>query len=275
VLQKIRIGVVVITALIGYSQSASAWTRTADFEKGQVNSTAEGTDAFDRLAGRSIYTTENAFSGAQAAKLRVREGEEGYGEFGGVIDFPKEVTKGDEVWIRLRAYFPGSYIFLDEPQINKFFRVRTEGPQKGKRWANIYMNDSRTEFEMSAAPWHRVRDSGPPRGKWETYELYLRFDDKPLDGGGQGIARVWIDGQLKGEFSDVSTLAEPKGVAHALNVFTWWGNDGPPRDLFLYVDDIKMTTRTPNSVDAEGNPHIGLGNDPRPSSPDRVKVEVK
>lgn len=249
-------------AVLGIGTSdAMGWTRTAGFEDGKVGEQAQDTeDSFDGAAGLSKYTTEQVFSGDMASKVQVREGAEGWGTFGGVIDFPENVGRHGEVWVKISVLFPESYEWMPEPHNSKFIRVRTKGPEIGSRYNNIYLDDRRIRYIRSG--WKTIRDYGPPRGEWVTYEWYIRFDHVSTDDGGQGKTRFWIDGEPVAEHTDVATLAEKDAEAFALYVFTWYGNLGAPRDLHAYVDDIVITTNA-TGVDQTGHPYIGVGSPPQ------------
>ena len=55
---------------------------------------------------------------------------------------------------------------------------------------------------------------GPPlaRDRWESYEVYLFIDNQSVDAGGKGRFRVWRDGTLIFDRTDVPTISTPDGT---------------------------------------------------------------
>lgn len=256
----------IIACFLFVPATAFSWTRIADFENGEIGTKAENApDAFDDAAGFSTYTKERVFKGEQAARVQVKKDSEGWGTFGGVINFPEHVDEGKEVWVSISVYFPESYVFRKPPGDNKFIRIRTKGPRLGSRYAQLYLTDDRIRFIRTASNWKTLRNDGPPRGEWVTYEIYLRFGHVPSSENGFGRMRFWMDGDLVAEHNDVSTLGESDAYAYSLYVFTWWGNGGPPKDLHAYVDNIVITTE-PRATDSYGNSYIGMRSPPSPPS---------
>jgi hypothetical protein len=103
-------------------------------------------------------------------------------------------------------------------------------------------------------PWSDIRGIGAQTttGTWHSYEQYVKFSNTP----GKGIFRFWQDGNLIFEDKVTPTLGV-SAQADFIYLFTYWNGDAP-KSQSAYVDDIVITSATPNNHDAAGNPFIGL-----------------
>jgi hypothetical protein len=82
------------------------------------------------------------------------------------------------------------------------------------------------------------------RGTWQHWELYLKLNDA---GSANGIARLWIDGRLVTEASDVNYRGPGRADAR------WWifhwsptyggGGEGPPHEQYLDFDQVYVSGR--------------------------------
>ncbi len=91
-------------------------------------------------------------------------------------------------------------------------------------------------------------------GSWQAYEQYIKFSSVS----GQGVYRVWQDGKLVFEDLDTATLRSSSSISDLIYLFTYW-NNGAPKTQSAYVDDIIVTNERPDTLDANGNPYVGLG----------------
>jgi hypothetical protein len=98
----------------------------------------------------------------------------------------------------------------------------------------------------------------PQFGVWEVYEMYLKFDNVSTDNGGQALVRVWKNGVLKGEFTNRRTLSNSDSYSDRTHIFTYW-NGGAPKTQHMWLDDVVVTSDTPDAVDSHGNPYVGAG----------------
>ncbi len=260
------------------SGNASAFIITADFEKGAVGSVAQkpNEDGFDNTAQDSRYVDSPALSGNQAGSVTVRQGENGFGRWGGAFQFPYPLSQGDSVWFRVNVYYPSGWDFDCRcSQGMKFMRIHTAAPSgsntnqgyhstliKGGTTGGLITVDS----EVNGASFRdNNRGPGPgdnrqglgspaPRNKWITYEMMIRFHSQP----GQGIYRVWQDGELIFEDTKTATLRDANSISDFVYLYTYW-NNGAPKTQTSYVDDIVITDVVPAKRDAQGNPYIGTG----------------
>ena len=91
-------------------------------------------------------------------------------------------------------------------------------------------------------------------GNWYALEMYVKFSSKP----GQGIYRIWEDGNLIFEDKDTATFRNPTDVSTYVLIGNYWNGSGPKIQA-PYVDDVVITNQKPSRIDANGNPMIGLG----------------
>jgi hypothetical protein len=242
-----------------------AWTIEMDFEHGQTGDPAVGPDAFDELPD-NIAQTEivrgTSFSGAQAARMSVRGGDE---LFGGIKYFPTKLRHGQELWVRFRVYWPAGFDWSATPWL-KFFRVHTRSHDVANEgYVDWYINNP----QRSADPpfqiikeiddrWHLLGhdpQDDPKTGVWETYEMHYVFDTKPVSMGGRARVQAWKNGVLLSDIRDMRTLETEKSYAELFE-FAYW-NGGAPKDQSWFIDDVELTTVTPSDRDAAGNPMIG------------------
>ncbi len=213
-----------------------SWTIKYDFNKGTIGQKVAGLDA----GGWTKYTTEQVYEGGQAATLKAKRGKENWGVWGGRMHFPSKLHKGDEVWWRVRTYWPKGMDYSAAPRL-KFLRVHTCTPEgKNRGYNDIYINapGSKVPFQYiyeGAHKWKPVSGEADAivYDKWETYEYYVKLDDKSVDDGGQGRIRFWKNGKLLADVTDRKTLKDPKDYADAALLFTYW-NSSPYMGQITY-----------------------------------------
>jgi hypothetical protein len=234
------------------------------FESYSDGSSLSGFKPFD-AAGNTTASAEAAHGGKQSAKMEIHPADKGgFGKWGGVVPLKPELTKGQEVWVRLYVMWPASFQFTASPWM-KFLRLhnRTFDGQNGG-YNDLYVDkaDSTTSVLRTIKEVHDVWAvyDGPklPRDQWERYEMYLFIDDEPVDAGGAGRVRIWRDDTLIFDRTDVPTLTESGGSIDSFYLFTYWNNETPP-DNYCYVDDLTIATSAspPPNTDAKGNRYIG------------------
>ncbi len=217
------------------------------------------------VAGNTRASTEQSFSGTTSAKMEIYpEDGGGFGRWGGGLNIDPNVPKGGEVWVRVRVYWPSSFEFTATPFM-KFLRLHNKvGDGSNGGYNDLYIDKANgTEQVLRSIKevhdiWE-VYDGKPiPRDTWETYEMYLFVDDVTVDDGGNARMRIWRDGELIFDRTDVPTITEAEGVIDLFYLFTYWNNEDPPHN-FLYVDDLVIATQTspPVKKDADGNKFIG------------------
>ena len=230
-------------------------------------------------------TEDEAYGGSHGCRLSVVGGTDGWGTWGGAIRFPSKLVRGDQLWIRVRTKVPmdfdyGSY---GAGERLKFLRVHTAG-EDGK---HIGYDDLYIQREGSANPFNWIYESeeiwspvgetsdGIQRGTWETYEIYLKFDNVPQAAGGAARVRIWKNGRLLKDIQDRITLRTALAYADYFYFFTYW-NGNAPKTQFMFTDDVIVQSAVPSARDAEGFAFIGTENEipdsQRPASPENLRV---
>jgi len=237
----------------------------ADFEDRALGDACGGPDGFDESFSRSVRDDTHVFRGEHACRLGVPQGRNGFGSFGGIINGKLgRLHAGDEVWIRLALYVPADFEFNEGR--SKFVRLRTFEAAGEESWGYLdwYLatRDDRNPHHWIYEGTQQWRRKGNPaqqvvRDAWETYEVYYHLDDVPVSEGGDARIRLWKNGELVAEITDQRTLVEPDGFARGLLIFTYFGNEGSPRDQNLWLDDLQVAIEEPPLRDAAGNPFLG------------------
>ncbi len=238
------------------------WSITRDFNTGVVGANAQRTsDGFDDAAGRSNYSAEQSVDGGQSAKLTIEQGADGWGLWGGVVNFPTALTAGSDFWLQLYVYIPADFAIVTPGNGSlKFIRIRT----KTSTGANGGFNDIQLQDDASQESSFRmikeVQDrwfqfgaaNSFGRGTWQRITVNLRLHSTPKALGGFAQTRVWQNGQLLVDETRMQTLSNPTDFADALYLFTYW-NGNSPRTQSLWVDKIQMANYLPAwSSDLQG-----------------------
>ncbi len=252
-----------LTVLI--SVQTHAWTEVEGFESGNVGAQA------DHGRKNTKNTKKYVNSGSQAAEAFIASGDSG-SDWGGGLTFPSNLKEGNEIWYRLYAYFPSGFNFKGQPVV-KFMRIHVKGSggsDNNVGWTSLFFTGSnglKVDHEVNHKAFSaNVADktvASISTGKWQAFELYIKFSSKP----GQGIIRVWKDGQLLLEDKKTPTFNSSSDTADRALFGTYW-NGGSPKSQSMFVDDIVWTTQTPGKRDSKGNPFIGLGKSNPSSAPE-------
>ncbi len=255
--------------------SANAWTISQNFDGSSVGSPC-GWDA----AGGSTVSGVMAYSGAHSCQLTIPAGSTGWGIWGGVINHPSNVTRGQQLWFRVHTFWPKgmTYNSTGEGDHLKFFRFHTMSSSNSNiGYDDIYINPQgqNPPFQFIyegeqvwdyigsttgtlTAPLMGGTQEPIQFGVWETYEYYVKFDTVPVTKGGMAEIRFWKNGSLMADMTDRITLASTDAYSDRTHLFTYW-NGGAPQAVTMYVDDVVLTTDTPSAKDAAGHPFIGVG----------------
>ncbi|MBZ2167855.1 polysaccharide lyase [Marinobacter sp. F4216] len=278
--------VVTLAILISLTGSAMAWTRTLTFEQGTIGSKAQGggDDDFDDAAGGSYITNEEVLLGSQAAKLTITEGATAFGKWGGIVHFPELLKKGDEIWFSVNLYFPSGFNWdsYGRGSLLKFLRVHVQtssGDNSG--YNDWYMTPEDTVIPHQflyegQQQWFRfgAESDEIQRGRWEHYEMYIKFDNRSTDQGGTALVRVWKDGRLLDEITGAETLNSSTDTSDRAHLFTYW-NGGAPKTQHMYADQIVVTSDRPSNRDAAGNLMVGPPSSSGVSRPQSPQLNVQ
>lgn len=264
-----------------------AWTVNIDCEEGTPNTDVTQSSAdnnFSDAAGDTQYSDQVNVGGNQSCKMAVNEGDSGFGYWGGRKVLPEKLEKGDEVWARVHVYFPIGFDYNSSSAGNKlkFLRFHTrsssEPSSSGCDAGNEGYHDvlilplglsndspgsSNNYVYGKECDWRWFyfgtwENNKIKHGRWETYELYIKFDNIAQSDGGEGIVRVWKDEELLLEVPNIETLETASSYSDTFLLFTYW-NGGSPKTQHLYIDDLIVTNELPPNTDSSGNPRIGQG----------------
>jgi len=274
-MMKLAAIVAVVTAAATVAPRADAWTISQSFDGSAVGSNC----GWDADSGSTVSAAQ-AYSPKNSCQLTVTAGSTAYGQWGGVLHHPSMITKGGQLWFRVRTFMPTGFTYnsTGEGSHLKFFRFHTAtsgGSNAG--YDDIYINPpgSSVPFQFiyeGEQVWDMIGSvtgtllgtlSGTNRmaiqlGVWETYEYYVKFDTVSVSKGGTAEVRFWKNGALMADLTDRITLGAASDVSDQTNLFTYW-NGGAPATQSMYVDDVILTTDTPSAKDAAGHPYIGVG----------------
>jgi len=221
---------------------ANAWTIEESFDG---LSDGEACPKFNTSS--SVISSTTSASGGKSCKQSITAGEFGFGEWGGIINFPENLSKGDEIWIRVRTNFPVDFNYNANPRL-KFLRIRTYTKDGGNRgYDDWYINNKGVvppfsfiyEGFTDGKAWADAgtADDAIKGGVWETYEFYIKFDTQSVDNGGTGRMRAWKNGVLLKDMTDRVTLRVASDYADSFYLFTWWNRRAPVTQS-MHIDDL-------------------------------------
>ena len=251
------------------STSSWAWSVSESFENQQDNVDC-GTFWSD--SADSTVSSITAATGSKSCKFAVTAGGTA---FGAGFVLPNIMRKNDEAWVRFRIFFPSGFDYGSYSSGNrlKFIRWTTTDSSGGNAgYMDWYINNpganppfqATREFD-NCTSWNEcwqlfgTASNKPNHGVWETYEMYVKFDDKAVDQGGTGRVRAWKNGELIGDLTKRPTMPNSTDTIESIKIFTYW-NGGAPKTQHLFLDDLVSTNVTPSARDSHGNPYIGTGN---------------
>jgi len=273
--------------LLSLSNIASAWVWNADFECG-ADGEHIGTATGCGIANRSLTfgSDDVAYNSDISLSPAIVSGSTGDNEFGAVFLFGHEdvpngrnLVQGDELWYRIWYYFPAGFDFTASGSGLKLTRVKTVDSGGGHEafisshiQGNLSMGNAinHAAFTENNGSSSNAGDT-VTTGNWMAVERYHKFHSTP----GQGIYRVYQNGNLIFEDLLTETLTTSSSEVSAVYIFTYW-NGGAPQSQHCYIDEIILTSETPSDTDEDDNPFIGVGDfvPPDPESPRGSGVNV-
>ncbi len=274
-MNRILTGLAAIACVMIHSDLASALTISQSFD-GSSPGASCGWDA----GGMSIVSADQAYSAPNSCRLAVTKGDTAFGTWGGIIELPQKVGRGSEIWVRVRTFMPSGFDYDSNAEGNhlKFIRIHTmSDSSQNLGYDDIYINPKGISppFQFiyeGEQVWSLIQGTGDSAatlpivlGKWETYEMYVSLDATPAAKGGGAVVRFWKNGILVADIRDRVTLSSTAAYVDRVHLFTYW-NGGSPATQQMYVDDVVVTTATPASRDAAGNPYVGMGGSPTGSN---------
>jgi hypothetical protein len=258
-----RLLVCLALTLSASTQPALAWTINQNFD-----SLADGASCGWDAGGGSKVNSGTGYNGSKSCRLSVNAGDTAFGTWGGIIDHPSPIVKGQEVWFRVRTFMPSSFNYNSNGEGShlKFMRIHTRtDATENLGYDDIYINPkgSTPPFQFiyeGEQVWSMIGSlsNAISLGGWETYEIYVKLDTVPVSKGGTAKVRFWKNGTLLSEINDRVTISSASAYSDRTHLFTYW-NGAAPATQQMYVDDLTLTTDTPAGRDAKGNPFVGTG----------------
>ncbi|CBL44139.1 hypothetical protein HDN1F_05560 [gamma proteobacterium HdN1] len=267
-----------------------AWTKTEGCETGAAG-TLPANSATSFWGKNTRIVTSPVAEGKQACEFSVKKGSEGWPstggplEWGGIFSFPSNVTVGQELWVRFSLWMPENFPITSNSGMLKFIRLHARtstsnegcidflmGDPKIPLWDPVAKKDSYPAFvsNYEGVPGLSFIGSNadrPVRGKWETYEVYVKVSPTPQSKGGASVLRAWKNNKLIANIPSQVTATNSTGFLDSLYLFTYW-NGNAPSDAKVYFDNLIMTTDRPSNVDPNGYYYLGgstVGEDPTPT----------
>jgi len=256
-------------------QTAEGWTVTADFEDGTVGEVASGGSGFHSAGDRTIYSNVQANTGNQSVRLDWLTGDDGFSNNRGEINFPETVGVGGEMWMRAYFYFEAGWDWGSANtsagiiKMMRFHKQTSDGGHAGytsmmgtssgaprgsnEGYQDVSWIDQNQAGQYIAPNDERIgaeNDVILGAGQWYSLEIYTKLE---VSG---GVYRMWADGQLIAENTDLDIM-HPGGMADFAFIMSTW-NGGAPQDQTQFIDDFMVTTIRPDNQDSNGNYMIGM-----------------
>lgn len=233
---------------------APDWELLRDFNSGTVGASTTGNaDGFDAGGSQTVYTTEQVYAGAQAAKSTIQPGQNGTFQFGGFIEFPANgyAVRGDTIWFDGYYYVPSSFIFGSGR--TKFLRFRPYGlnaggtAMEGKPYLDTYINQpsqqSNGRFRMILELQNTWTNVGPQstflRDQWVRISYCVTFDTVDGSSGGVARQRLWENGVKLADVTKPTMMDAAWETREFLN-FTYWNDEDAAQVQSLYIDSVRL-----------------------------------
>jgi hypothetical protein len=241
-----------------------AWEITRDFNSGRPGTVAqahpssdrETRDAFDDGARGSIYDDTVSYEGGQSAQLNIEKGDHGFGRWGGIIYFPRDVSAMSDFWYQMYIFIPEDFAILDSNGSLKWIRFhgrKSDGSNGG--YLDIQLHDDGRRGDAAFRMYREGDDTTGwflmgsrksfPKGQWHRITVRLFTDTKTVAEGGRSYVKLWLNGELAHYEPRLRTLPTPGEVLDCLYLFTYWNGEAPKTQR-LWVDKIQMSTEFPS-----------------------------
>lgn len=240
------------------SNWTSPWTVQLDFEG------AAGTSIPTSVvnSAKAMYSDAIApQSGTTCGSVEVLQDQESGS--GWSVSTPK-AYRGSQVWVRGYCFFPTGFEFdgfkSGQAKSVKFFRIRPTAPLSA--YVDLLVNND-PNFPNDAyyftyegdPPQQYFGDlsTRPPLNQWTSFECSCVFDSTDKDSGGLAEWFFWIDGVLQAHYTNRTTLPSITDNLFQFHLMSFW-NAGSIKTQTYYFDNFTITTETPSTTDAQGNP---------------------
>jgi hypothetical protein len=232
-----------------------------------------------------IVSNAQSYSAPNSSQATIAQGAFSAG-FSQALPLTNQPAEGNEVWHRIRTFFPTGFSFQAPGGAHlKFLRIDTGlasssghgfhidwyifngGVNAGGDFDWIYEGQNVWQFGGAGST---ALPTGIVTGAWQTWERYELLSATA----GTATSRLWRNGTLIYDTSanlpvGVTRLANlntsyivggNNGTAQGFMNITYW-NGGAPQAQSWYIDDLTIYTSltgAPTSRDAAGNTYIGI-----------------
>jgi hypothetical protein len=230
-----------------------AFTESYTFENGTNEAACEGATGFDGAGTTTTFSTTMAHSGTKSAKFVHPVGQDDWDEATGIIGIPNVAEEG-EIWIRWYDYMVPTWNWAANPVV-KVMRIGTYNTSNvGEGWLSVFAHHDDGMIMLSNEPDGIQTNSTTPftEGAWTCYEMYVKLHATD----GQGIFRIWKNGELIHNDTTNATLNNATDTAQIVYVWSYW-NGNVPATQTDYLDDLIITNEQPANQDANGYYMIG------------------
>jgi hypothetical protein len=243
----------------------------ATCDDGADGTPATGPDALSDVVGPGVvYSSEQRLDGVgQSCKTSARAG---HNFFGGTFRTP-DMNVGDkgDLWFRHAVYFPTGFCFGygttsgDGWGSTKWIRVEFDdgGPngRPGSRLTLELGNFAPQGCNAAGSLWGAAREYAGTvnalspneapitTGAWHMVQWHTHFESSSA-----GFIRFWLDDTYLGQWDGV-TLPTSKPKIAFIQYGDYW-NGSPYQDVDWYLDDVIISSETPDTLDSGGHPYI-------------------
>lgn len=195
------------------------------------------------------YSDTYAYAGSKSGKCEIPAGSQGFGLFGGSLDYT-DAVQGESIWTRLRLYFPTGFNFNTDFSLKtlRFHIVTAASAHVG--YVDLYINSDRTLRYSNEIADTTLNIPGSPT---LSYDTWITLEMQVLFHATTGAVRIWHDGTLVHEDTSETTLAAADGKSNYNLIFSYW-NGGSP----LSLTSITGTFLDPASI--SGSPTFNFNN---------------
>lgn len=231
------------------------WTITADFELGTIGQKAQGPSGFGQAFSEVFFSNQQVRTGAESASTGFIQGSTGFGESGGIFNFPNpKPTEGSELWVRGYFYFSSPWSWTCNPVVKVLRAAKVETSGGAHLGYISVFSDTNGHITISneIANLQNFTNVYFDTNAWQSIEMYIKFSATPSN----AIVRIWKNGVLVIQQLNAITLISSTDISNSTYIFTYW-NGGAPQNQTAYNDDFVLTTDRPSNQDAQGNYMIG------------------
>ncbi len=234
-----------VSASFNLVYPVDAYTINADFGSGTIGQRAQGTSGLT-IANIATTYSGTGFSG-QGAAMQWTSGQTGQGTTGGSITLTRPVTHNKPLWFRSYPFFPTGWAWPSAGNYVYVMRVPVYAVN-GSLLGNISLlgnSAGNILMENTVSSPTVTTDTGVAwsTNTWQAIEMGLRFSTT-----GPAV-KVWKNNVLILADTTNRTMQNTSDYVAYVEAFPYWTN-GAAATQVSYVDEIVVTTKMPQKVDA-------------------------